>query len=155
MFLSRPAVLLDAVVTFNKNNTKRENIFYFIITIYLLYIYTHSYLFLFLVKTLYTFTPSPHHIRVACRKALIRTMGCSWSIQHANLSINIMLLFFETSFTRVSQTTNLFLVSCLKKTSSNVVSVMPQSFIFSASALVSITLNTLARSTSPRGISYV
>ena len=152
MFLSRPAVLLDAVVTFNKNNTKREKIFYLIITNTYIYIYTHSYFItLLLDKTLYTFTPCPHHVRVACRNAnnamqLVNTARKS-------VSVNIMLLFFETSITRVCQT--LLLVSCLKKTSSNVVSVMPQSFIFSASALISITLNTLARSTSPRGISYV
>ena len=57
--LSRPAVLLDAVVTFNKNNTKREKIFYLIITNTYIYIYTHSYFItLLLDKTLYTFTLS-------------------------------------------------------------------------------------------------
>ena len=152
MFLSRPAVLLDAVVTFNKNNTKREKIFYLIITNTYIYIYTHSYFItLLLDKTLYTFTPCPHHVRVACRNAnnavqLVNTArksvsltSCSYFLRHRSR------VFVKLYFSLVA----------LKKTSSNVVSVMPQSFIFSASALISITLNTLARSTSPRGISYV
>ena len=154
MFLSRPAVLLDAVVTFNKNNTKREKIFYLIITNTYIYIYTHSYFItLLLDKTLYTFTPCPHHVRVACRNAnnavqLVNTARKS-------VSVNIMLLvYFLRHQSRVFVKLYFSLVA-LKKTSSNVVSVMPQSFIFSASALISITLNTLARSTSPRGISYV